>query len=927
MKRTELISDAIILRGVKRAGIACALELIALTMLTACGGGGGSSDSPPAAVSSSSSIIGSSSSSSSSSSTSSSSSSASSISPPTYKISVNVSGLAGSGLLLRINDGEILTITANGVHDFATTLLSSAAYSVTTWANPTHLNQDCSVIDGSGTVTSSNVTNIRVVCVNFTYRVGVNVSGLSGTGLVVANNGDSLTINSNSIFPFANRVPDGDRYNLSIVTQPVNPVQTCTLINGSGVVAGGDVRTPSITCTTHYPRFAFSANFNDGTISAYTVDAATGQLRHNGYVVAGGQPHSVAVHPSGKFVYVSHYLGGISGFTVGNDGRLATLFANMGCDIGCDRRGITVDPNGKFLYVAYETRGVVEAYAINTDGKLTLVAEDSSVVSPFSITIDAVSKFAYVTSYDVRPIGSGFIHAFAIQANGALSSIDTNAAADGTQASIAAGRGTHALALHPSGKFAYTADNIANTVSVFAVNATTGALTAVNSAPAGLKPRSITIDPSGRFVYVANFGGNSVSSYGINQTTGILTALPGGLVVAGTSPSSATVDPLGKFLYVNNLGSNDTTVFNIDSTTGVLSGARTIAGRNGNQEMAITQGTVPVTYTPKYAYATNARENTISQYTIDVHGTLAAMPTPSVMSRGAPFSVTVDPSGRYAFAANNSSNTVSQYMVGAHGALTPMSAPEVTTGAGPISITADPGGKYVYVANGGSNTVSQYTIVASGALTAMRSPTASLSGAPSSVTVDPTGRYAYVANSYFNSVSQYSIGANGALTPMSLAEVATGINPTSVAVDASGRYVYIANYDDDAISQYTIDTTGSLHAMSTVSIRTRANPVSITVDPGGHYVYVANQGDDSISQYAIGADGALIAMPTLMVATGSVPYFVTVDASGSYAYATNYGEHTISQYSIGDNGALRLITKTGVDSGSPRSIVTTGTIE
>jgi hypothetical protein len=33
-----------------------------------------------------------------------------------------------------------------------------------------------------------------------------------------------------------------------------------------------------------YPRFAYVTAFNNHTVSMYTVDAATGQLRHNGYV-------------------------------------------------------------------------------------------------------------------------------------------------------------------------------------------------------------------------------------------------------------------------------------------------------------------------------------------------------------------------------------------------------------------------------------------------------------------------------------------------------------------------------------------------------------------------------------------------------------------------------------------------------------------
>ena len=55
------------------------------------------------------------------------------------------------------------------------------------------------------------------------------------------------------------------------------------------------------------PRFAYVADYADNTISIYTVDSATGQLRHNGYVISGKEPSSVTADPSGKFAYTANY--------------------------------------------------------------------------------------------------------------------------------------------------------------------------------------------------------------------------------------------------------------------------------------------------------------------------------------------------------------------------------------------------------------------------------------------------------------------------------------------------------------------------------------------------------------------------------------------------------------------------------------------
>jgi YVTN family beta-propeller protein len=50
----------------------------------------------------------------------------------------------------------------------------------------------------------------------------------------------------------------------------------------------------------------------------------------------------------------------------------------------------------------------------------------------------------------------------------------------------------------------------------------------------------VVVDPSGKFAYVANENSNTVQIYVINPTTGALTS--SGTVTAGTAPSSiATV--------------------------------------------------------------------------------------------------------------------------------------------------------------------------------------------------------------------------------------------------------------------------------------------------------------------------------------------------------------------------------------------------
>jgi len=105
-------------------------SLAALSLgLTACGGGGSSSAPTPAI----------------------------------YTVGGNVTGLAvGQSVRLLDNSGDDYIATASGAFTLATGLAAGANYSVTIGTQPT--GQTCEVTNGSGTIDSSNVTNVAVKC-------------------------------------------------------------------------------------------------------------------------------------------------------------------------------------------------------------------------------------------------------------------------------------------------------------------------------------------------------------------------------------------------------------------------------------------------------------------------------------------------------------------------------------------------------------------------------------------------------------------------------------------------------------------------------------------------------------------------------------------------------------------------------------------
>src|SRR5437868_173609 len=56
------------------------------------------------------------------------------------------------------------------------------------------------------------------------------------------------------------------------------------------------------------PQFVYVANFTSNNISAYTINASTGELTAVGQPIAAGSgPAAVTMHPSGKFAYVANF--------------------------------------------------------------------------------------------------------------------------------------------------------------------------------------------------------------------------------------------------------------------------------------------------------------------------------------------------------------------------------------------------------------------------------------------------------------------------------------------------------------------------------------------------------------------------------------------------------------------------------------------
>ena len=172
-------------------------------------------------------------------------------------------------------------------------------------------------------------------------------------------------------------------------------------------------------------------------------------------------------------------------------------------------------------------------------------------------------RYAYVTG------GSG-VSVFAVnQQTGVLSRLGTRP--------VPAGSGYHAIVMAPNGKSAYVTNHDSNTVSMYAINATSGTLTGLGAIAAKDGPNAIAVTPNGKTAYVTRQDSDKMATYAINAKTGVLSVLSGPTVTTGRSPLDVAVAPSGKYAYVADYSSamdNDNgsiSMYAINQSTGGLS--------------------------------------------------------------------------------------------------------------------------------------------------------------------------------------------------------------------------------------------------------------------------------------------------------------------------------------------------------------------
>ncbi|MDQ3700995.1 MAG: lactonase family protein [Chloroflexota bacterium] len=279
-------------------------------------------------------------------------------------------------------------------------------------------------------------------------------------------------------------------------------------------------------------------------VSALAIDPASGRVTLlNRQPSHGTSPCYVSLDAAGRFAFVANYGNGILAvYPVEADGSLGAAtdvvqHAGSGPhprrQLGPHAHSVRMDPAGQFVLACDLGMDRVLVYRLDAAAGRLIPHDPPAVATPPGsgprhLAFHPGGSYLYVNN----EIDSS-VTAFAYGASqGTLNALQTlSTLPDG----FSGANSTAQVAVHPSGKTVYVSNRGHDSIAVFGVEAATGRLTSQGQVPTqGQTPRNFNIDPRGTFLYVANQNSDSIVVFRIDAASGGLT--PTGQVTQTPAP-------------------------------------------------------------------------------------------------------------------------------------------------------------------------------------------------------------------------------------------------------------------------------------------------------------------------------------------------------------------------------------------------------
>jgi 6-phosphogluconolactonase len=316
----------------------------------------------------------------------------------------------------------------------------------------------------------------------------------------------------------------------------------------------------------HAATFAYISSPGDGLVTQYQLDENTGALSLIEQTLVGDQVNPLAISPDGKVLFAAQRVKPfqVQGFSI--DPQNGHLQAISKAPLADSLAYLSVDRSGHFLLGASYGADLLSVQAI--DGG-TRPSEQIHTVKTgphaHSIRTDLSNRFVYAGN-----LGADHVLQYRLDAKtGSLTPIGTGFV------SVPAKTGPRHLAFAPNGKYLYVVGEMSGTVTSFAIDPDSGALTQVAVAdgiPASLNlahgevrdasnndlkddptPRiwaaDLRISADGTLLYMTERTSSSVSAFQLEPASGQLSFL-GNYPVEEKQPRNIALSANGRWLLV-----------------------------------------------------------------------------------------------------------------------------------------------------------------------------------------------------------------------------------------------------------------------------------------------------------------------------------------------------------------------------------------
>jgi 6-phosphogluconolactonase len=319
------------------------------------------------------------------------------------------------------------------------------------------------------------------------------------------------------------------------------------------------------------------------------MDSRSGTLRRVGSVDAGANPSFLTIHPNGRVLYAVNEVethngkptGAVSAFAIAS-GTGALTRRNEQPSEGGAPCYVSVDRSGRVVLVANYTAGSIALLPIQGDGALAAATsvvqhtgagpnkERQEAPHAHCILPDPSNRFALAAD-----LGADRVFVYRLDLD-----VKSLRHVEGGDAVMRAGAGPRHIAFHPTLPLVFVANELDSTVATLRFDAERGTLSPLDihsTTPPGWTgtnyPADIHIAPSGRTLYVSNRGLNSLAVFSVAASTGALT-LEQMVSTEGDWPRNFSLDPTGRWLLVANQRSDSVVVFSRDQESGRLTPTR-----------------------------------------------------------------------------------------------------------------------------------------------------------------------------------------------------------------------------------------------------------------------------------------------------------------------------------------------------------------